>query len=301
MHSTTMNPTLPLKRLAAWSLDCLGASLPAGLHETQFGWRLGRALLDERIIPRQLTARPLRGLPVRVLCNPYVYTHRLPYWFGTLYERDLERYLRNHLKPGDTVIDVGCNVGQITTLSAALVGSAGRVYSFEPNPELAQQVSAHCHNQGLEHVTIHPFALADHAGACALHIAGDSTGTASLREEAAAEQATQVNVELRVGDDVLLPLPVTGRVFLKLDVEGSEPAVLRGIPRMLAERIDHGVVEVTPRWIGGAPGVTEIFDHWERAGFVGYELTEAGQPGRTLRAAEVTEQLNVLFLRANSR
>jgi hypothetical protein len=45
-------------------------------------------------------------------------------------------FMWRNIKPGDTVIDVGANLGYYSVLMADLVGSTGRVVSFEPNPRL---------------------------------------------------------------------------------------------------------------------------------------------------------------------
>src|SRR2546428_4503951 len=48
------------------------------------------------------------------------------------YEEDEVRFVRSVLAPGDTAVDVGAHIGFFTMHMAALVGSAGTVYAFEP-------------------------------------------------------------------------------------------------------------------------------------------------------------------------
>ena len=50
------------------------------------------------------------------------------------------------IRPGDTFVDVGGNIGMITLLGSRLVGERGRVHTFEPNPDAgltAQEVRDH--------------------------------------------------------------------------------------------------------------------------------------------------------------
>lgn len=294
-----MNLKLAMKRAAVWTLDRVGPAVPCHQQRFWMCWRVAPSLLDERIVPRGLSARSIRGIAGQVLCDPYIFTHRMPYWFGRLYEEELERYLRANIRPGDTVIDVGMNVGQITVLSACLVGAAGHVYSFEANATLAAQVAEHCRKQRLDQVKVHSVGLGAKRSQAVLHVETSTSGTASLlaHEGDRWRDTKQIPVDIRVGDEELANVQWTGRTFLKLDVEGAEIGVLRGMTRTLRERVGHAVVEVTPEWLGGAAGVAELFSLMETAGLTGHQLTDAGKPGGILRAADVTTQSNVLFLR----
>jgi precorrin-6B methylase 2 len=52
-------------------------------------------------------------------------------------EDDVEDFILNNLKPGDTFIDVGANIGYYTILASKLVGVNGRVLAIEPVPQTA--------------------------------------------------------------------------------------------------------------------------------------------------------------------
>ena len=54
--------------------------------------------------------------------------------FVGCYERDETILFRRLVKPGQTVLDVGANIGYFTALAAKLVTKTGRVISIEPNP-----------------------------------------------------------------------------------------------------------------------------------------------------------------------
>jgi FkbM family methyltransferase len=51
--------------------------------------------------------------------------------YGEFSESEVEVF-RRFVKPGDTVLDVGANIGAHTVVLSQLVGSSGQVYAFEP-------------------------------------------------------------------------------------------------------------------------------------------------------------------------
>ena len=67
-------------------------------------------------------------------------------------ERPVQEALATYLQPGDVFYDVGANVGFFTIVGAKLVGTAGRVYAFEPVAANAGQVHHNAAINGFEHV-----------------------------------------------------------------------------------------------------------------------------------------------------
>ena len=129
--------------LAKW----LGPRLLTPKSRRLFCDRVVPYLMDPEVLPRGLQARRTRRFGVEVLCDPYVYVHRDGYWCGVFFEEEVEAYMLREVSSGDTVIDVGMNVGHITIPAAALVGPRGRVISFEPNIELVKRVRAAADSQ----------------------------------------------------------------------------------------------------------------------------------------------------------
>ncbi len=136
-----------LKRVASELMATVGRT---GLLDRRMPYLMKRIvprLLYAGVLPAAPRPRRLRGLPAAVLCNPHNPMHRVPYWFGVLFERPLDALLRRVLRPGDTVIDAGANFGHMTILSAALVYPNGIVHAFEPHPGLAELLRDHAARQ----------------------------------------------------------------------------------------------------------------------------------------------------------
>src|SRR4051794_2822301 len=60
--------------------------------------------------------------------------------------------MRRYVRPGDTVIDVGANIGSLTLPMAGLVGPQGRVVAVESHPATFNLLCAHLALNGIEHV-----------------------------------------------------------------------------------------------------------------------------------------------------
>jgi FkbM family methyltransferase len=151
----------------------------------------------------------------------------------------------------DTIIDVGANRGQFA-LSMFDYGFTGSVHSFEPLRAAYRDLAA----ASAQHTrwSSHDFALAASDGVSILNI-GRNDETSSLQPlvDAAGFAATEVvgteQVRLRRLDRVITDLGVDpARTFLKIDVQGSEIAVLQGAGDML-DRIPLIQIETSLRAI----------------------------------------------------
>jgi FkbM family methyltransferase len=141
-------------------------------------------------------------------------------------DRTFVRLLAEATPAGGTVLEGGAHLGFVTVHAAKAVGPEGRVLAFEPNaavhPVLRENLAA---NGVAERVSLVPKALGDTAGAARFFVRED---TSSLLDLAPDAQPVEVDV-VRADEEVPGPVDV-----VKLDVEGSETAALRGMARLLA-------------------------------------------------------------------
>jgi len=136
------------------------------------------------------------------------------------YEPEQTRLFQETIRPGDTVLDVGAHVGYYTVLSAVLVGDAGAVWSFEPNPRNAGFLRRHAEVNGLRQVRVEQAAVSDAEGTARFDF-GTGSGTGHLSSDGAIAVRT-----LRL-DDFCAAHAIVPRA-VKIDVEGAEAAVLEG-------------------------------------------------------------------------
>jgi FkbM family methyltransferase len=177
----------------------------------------------------------------------------------------------------DVVLDVGANHGQFAAgLRAA--GYAGRVVSFEPQPEafaaLQRRAAA---DPAWE---CHPFALGDVEELHPMHVSGFSESSSLLpigKAHVDLMPSTRVvgclSVSVKRLDQVADRLGLAGRRFvLKLDVQGYESAVLRGAGEWLGQA-DAAVVELNfAPLFDGQSAYYEVMDALETAGLRFFSL-----------------------------
>jgi FkbM family methyltransferase len=163
--------------------------------------------------------------------------------FG-LYELDTARAIKRALRPGDTFIDGGANIGYFTLIAAKAVGPSGRVHAFEPQPDNRRRLAEHVAMNGLgDVVTIHPVALSDRPGEVELHTfenpaANHGQSTFFVTPDVATRKVTVESVRL---DDYL---PSVVSRLIKLDIEGAEPLAISGMTGTLRAHRPDVIVEL---------------------------------------------------------
>ena len=174
------------------------------------------------------------------------------------YEQDEIGFVRRTLSPGDSAVDAGGHIGFFTMQMAAMVGPEGRVYSFEPldaNADLLERSIAE--NRFANRVSFQRAAVGAAAGTAALTFPVETlnSGGAYLLRDGTAPLAGNLKKEVPVValDGLALRRPVR---FIKMDVEGAEPQVIRGAAQLLREDRPVILSELHPTQLERASGVS---------------------------------------------
>ncbi|HEX5871696.1 MAG TPA: FkbM family methyltransferase [Longimicrobium sp.] len=190
--------------------------------------------------------------------------------------------VRAVLPPGGTFVDVGANIGFFTLFGAARVGAAGRVVALEPHPEVAAVLRTNVEMNGLRNVRVMQLAAADTAGTVTLTgFAGGNWGVSTIAHRAA-DGAPSFQVRSAPLDEVLREAGVGDVDLVKVDVEGAEGRVLRGMRDGLrARRYRRVLVELHPWEYGDAAAeFGEMAEEMRAAGYQGWLVNESAQAAR---------------------
>jgi FkbM family methyltransferase len=175
---------------------------------------------------------------------------------SAVYEPRMTAYVKKSVRPGMTAVDVGAHIGYYTTLLARLVGPAGAVYAFEPEPENANRLRLNA--EAYPGVRIFPCAVSDHSGMARLYLSKGNSGDHRLFE---IDGRAPLEVPV-VALDEMPELKDKVIDFLKIDAQGSETKILRGARTLLARspRL-KGIIEVAPIHLRQAgSSVAELLD-----------------------------------------
>lgn len=176
---------------------------------------------------------------------------------------------------GDTALDIGAHRGLFTAGLLRLVGRAGSVHAFEPNPVHTDRLSQMATRR--PNLAVHAVGLSDRAGTGTLNVpvvAGRRYEGMGTLDDPGGRLATAdydpVTVTVASVDDLV---DARGVSFIKCDVEGHEDRVLAG-----AERLLQGgpslLVEIEQRHRGADPRST--IEWLEGYGLRGWALFEDG-------------------------
>ncbi len=177
------------------------------------------------------------------------------------WEPGVTRMMKERIRPGMRVVDIGAHVGYSTTLMSKLVGPAGSVTAFEPE---TYNYSLLTENAGkLQNCALVNSGVSDAEGVSTLYLAEGNLGGHSMRSKT----SNPVKVTTVVLDDFLGAEPVD---FIKMDIEGNEPIALRGMQKALAQKDLVLMFEYTPALIADKEA---LFSELRSFGFDTYELT----------------------------
>jgi len=135
------------------------------------------------------------------------------------------------LAPGDTVIDVGANIGYYTLAAARAVGPEGKVFAFEPDPSNFRCLHRNVARNGYRNVVLENCAVCDLDGTVELHLAVRNTGDHRIFETQEPRRRIAVPA-VRLDSYFGADLPAVR--LLKMDIQGAEGRAIAGMHALLA-------------------------------------------------------------------
>ena len=237
------------------------------------GWLAGRYLNPAlRDAPRQRLVTSRAGdryaLDTRDLIQRYLYL------FG-VWEPHMSHWLESRLRPGDVLVDVGANIGVFSVLGSRLVGSAGRVVAIEASPAFHRRVLQHAELNQCDNIRAVNVAVSDERKKLTFVLASSNNMGANSIVPYDGPAESTFEIEALPLAEVLEPDEVARARVIKIDVEGAEGSVVRGLAPLLAElRPDVEIaVEITPdRMAQLGDSADELLETMRKHGFHMYRL-----------------------------
>ncbi|MEK7077398.1 MAG: FkbM family methyltransferase [Patescibacteria group bacterium] len=172
--------------------------------------------------------------------------------------------MEENIKRGDTVVDIGANIGLFTLLYARAVGERGRVFAFEPEPVNVGILRRNIAANGYNNIEVVPAAVGDRPGKVKLFLSDFNAGDHRVYDPEERTRDWEKNgavYDKLVGDrrkaidvptvslDEFLKSYEKPIAFIKMDAQGAEGGILKGMTEILKK--NRNVRMVTEFWPAG--------------------------------------------------
>ncbi|WP_327736260.1 FkbM family methyltransferase [Streptomyces nojiriensis] len=246
---------------------------------------VGKALLVSRLLNPCLREHPRRRVTEtrfgsRVAVDTQDLIQRYLYLFG-VWEPYMTGWLQRRLRPGDTYVDVGANIGYYTLLAAQLVGGKGQVVAIEASPVFHQRLLRNVALNEFANVRAVNGAVSDTDEVLKFVLASSANMGANSIVPYEGPAESTFEIAARPLPDLLTAEEITRARVIKIDVEGAEGGVVRGMAPLLSRlRPDAEItVEVTPERMAQLGDSADELMHTMRAhGFHPYRLANDYTP-----------------------
>jgi len=199
-----------------------------------------------------------------------------------IYEPLETALFKKEIKSGQTVLDIGANIGYYTLIAAKLVGPRGRVYAFEPDPDNFSLLKKNFESNGYANVIPVNLAVSDTTKTARLFLNKTNKGDHRLYDSQ--DNRSSISVQTIKLDDFFKKLDKKIN-FIKMDIQGSEAGALEGLKLLI--RKNPGVKLITEFWPYGI----------NRAGYsplrylrtlkkIGFKLWEISEKEKTMLPAQ---------------
>ena len=182
----------------------------------QFYKRLTHNYLDFQLTPN-----------LKLRCYPDSQSASAALYCG-MYDYDEMNFLLRYLRPADSFLDIGANVGVYTILSASKI-QTGNIYSFEALPKNYKRLLENLKINQFNRVKTYSLAISNGSG----NITFEPSGGDSTAHITTKETATTIAVPTDTLDNLLKDEPIENITLAKMDIEGAEILALQGATELL--------------------------------------------------------------------
>jgi FkbM family methyltransferase len=155
--------------------------------------------------------------------------------------------LCRYLKPGDCFYDVGAHIGFYSLIAARIVGQAGNIIAFEPDPDNAETLRENASKNDFSAVSVVCAAMSDKDGVVRFHRSTQSdasrmSGMVISNNLPGMPESETFSCQAVSLDSFCSSHPAPN--LIKIDVEGAELQVLDGARSLLAQKKPVLIIEV---------------------------------------------------------
>jgi FkbM family methyltransferase len=160
-----------------------------------------------------------------------------------IYESRTTEFIKNNLAPGSIFIDIGANIGYFSMLAAAIIGSNGKVFAFEPGQTNCKFLLINKNLNKFNNIEIFPLAAMNHKDIFQYDSSGSNGFVGDVDENIARVFESSVVMSTTV-DDICA---TTDRLdMIKIDIEGAEYLAIKGAKETIKKHRPTIISEFSP-------------------------------------------------------
>lgn len=154
----------------------------------------------------------------------------------------LKRY-SELIKKGDTILDIGANVGVFSLLGSKIVGETGKIYAFEPSKNTFDALSENIQLNNIKNIYPQRLALSNTEGVIYLGTVENDALNFIDKNNVTGEAVDMLPL------DKWLTINNLSKVnFIKIDIEGAELLCFKGATEMLKNTPPIIIMECNEKW-----------------------------------------------------
>jgi FkbM family methyltransferase len=239
-----------------------------------------------RVALRELGVRTLETATFPGLKRRFVVEFD-PVWRWTargVREPGVLKFVEERIKGGSTVLDVGAHLGEWSLLFSELVGPSGKVVAFEPDPVARASLVKNLRLNRISNVVVEAESISDITGSAVLAAERFGSGLSSIVRQPTSDGDgdwtgyNRIEVPSTTIDEYCQEHGISPN-WIKVDAEGAEPLIVRGMRRLIEEQHPSAIIEFHSRSLTEAER-TEAWSTVTR----GASTVEFLQSGRTNHA-----------------
>ena len=200
---------------------------------------------------------------------------------GVLWHAGIVRFLLNHVRPGHIFLDIGAHIGLFSVLAGKLTRGKSPVVAFEPDSKNFSMLQNNVKGNNVA-VDCRPLAISNNFGETVLYHDATNAGGHSLMALDGLDDPKTISVST-------ISREVSGLSrldFLKLDVQGIEPALMADLIKVIGwfSAPPFVILEVNPRtWLRADENFSELENlirqyDYDLHAFIGSEGISARPP-----------------------
>lgn len=214
-----------------------------------------------------ILTQPLKG-NFKLTCDTKTLIGAQIHFLGD-YESYIKAAFEQHIHPGNTVLDVGANIGFHTLFFSELVGNQGKVLAFEPVKYNFEKLKDNITLNGYSNITLYQLALGNSNETFSIKARQDDSnpGAFNLFEKG------DLEIKCVIGDDI-----IKEKIdFIKLDVEGYELYAFQGLHKVIETNKPKIVFEYDRNYqLRTHESSTAIFDFLVQFNYQFHEIKHEG-------------------------